>query len=61
MHFQGLKASHIVFSSAVWMLFALCLWRMDFSLSDMIRFGQQISDRANLTGSQELMQSGFLP
>lgn len=55
------KASRLAFTSGLWIIFGLMLWGMDFSVDSVIRYGQQIADRACLNGAEELVQSGILP
>ncbi|MEB3289558.1 MAG: hypothetical protein VKI82_06555 [Leptolyngbya sp.] len=56
MNAQNLKASHFFFSSAIWVLLLVGLWRMGFSLADVIGFGRQMSDHTRVTDIQELVQ-----
>ena len=56
MNVQDLKVSNFLFSSVIWVLLLASLWRMGFSIQDMVSFGQQMSERTRLTDTQELTQ-----
>lgn len=62
MDHQLLRASRLAFSATTWIIFGVGVWQMGFSVGDVVRFGQQMTENATFKGEMgELVQSGFLP